>query len=89
MYKELEKYRTNRTKNIIGVLPDKKKANVSTNVFSAKLGDLMEDFIKHQTKPRWRRKYYHDDLTRIYIDTLNLIETDIVFKDAIFYIKSA
>jgi len=38
------------------------------------LGDLMEDFIKHQSKPFWKRNYYHIYLSKIYKDMLNKIE---------------
>ena len=74
MYKELEKYRTGNKIDGIGVLPDKQEIPMKYDEYIIKLGDIMEDFIKHQTKPKWRRKYYHNHLTKIYKDILNKIE---------------
>ena len=59
MYKELEKYKTGE------------KINKHYDEYKADLGDLLNDFIKHKSKPFWKRNYYHDHLTNIYIDMLN------------------
>jgi len=74
MYKELEKYKTGERIDGIGVFPDKQTINIKLDEYVANLGDLMQDFIKHETKPFWRRKYYHNHLTKIYLDMLNKIE---------------
>lgn len=74
MYKELEKYKTGERIDGIGVLPDKQTINIKLDEYVANLGDLMQDFIKHESKPFWRQKYYHNHLTKIYLDMLNKIE---------------
>lgn len=74
MYKELEKFKTGKKVEGIGVLPDGQEIKIYHDEYVANLGDLMEDFIKHQTKPFWLKKYYHDHLTKIYKDMLNKIE---------------
>jgi len=74
MYKELEKFATGKKIEGIGVLPDKQEIKIYYDEYVANLGDLMEDFIKHQSKSEWRRNYYHDHLTKIYMDMLNKIE---------------
>ena len=73
MYKELKKFATGDKIEGIGVLPDKQELKIYYNEYVANLGDLMEDFIKHQTKPFWKKKYYHNHLTSIYKDILNKI----------------
>jgi predicted small metal-binding protein len=74
MYKEIEKFKTGKKIKGIGVLPDKQEVKIYYNEYVANLGDLMEDFINHQKKPFWRRKYYHNHLTKIYKDMLNKIK---------------
>lgn len=74
MYKELEKFATGKKVEGIGVLPDKQEIEIYHDEYIANLGDLMEDFIEHQTKSFWKRKYYHDHLTKIYKGMLNKIE---------------
>jgi len=59
MYKELEKYKTGG------------QINKHYDEYKADLGDLLNDFIKHKSKPFWKRNYYHNHLTDIYIDMLN------------------
>jgi len=73
MYKELEKYKTGKKVDTIGVLPDKQEITIKLDGYEAGLGDLMNDFIEHKTKSRWLRKYYHDHLTNIYIKWLNKV----------------
>lgn len=68
MYEELKKYQT-------GNKVDKEfTSKVSFDEYAIPLGDLITDFIKHQTTPRRKRKSYYDHLTEIYIDTLNEIK---------------
>jgi len=74
MYKELKKFATGKKIEGVGVLPDKQEVKIYYDEYVANLGDLMEDFIKHQSKPFWNRNYYHDNLTKIYKDILNKIE---------------
>lgn len=73
MYRELEKFVTGNKIDSVGVLPDKQEIKIKLNEYSADLGDLIDDFIKHQTKPFWKRKYYHNHLTKIYKKMLNQI----------------
>ena len=35
------------------------------------IGSLINDFIEHKSKSWWKRKWYHDRLTEIYVDILN------------------
>ena len=73
MYKELKKFATGNKLNGIGILPNKQKIKIIHDEYKANLGDLIEDFIKHKNKPFWKRKYYHNHLTKIYKDILNKI----------------
>ena len=74
MYKELEKFATGEKVEGIGVLPDKQEIKIHYDEYMVNLVDLMEDFIKHQTKPFWKKKYYHNHLTKLYKDILNKIQ---------------
>lgn len=74
MYKELEKFATGKKIEGVGTLPYKQEINIYYDEYVVNLGDLMEDFIKHKTKPFWKRKYYHNHLTKIYKDMLNKIK---------------
>lgn len=74
MYKELEKFATGKKVKGISVLPDGQEVKIYYDEYVANLGDLMEDFIKHQAKPFWKKKYYHNHLTKLYKDMLNKIE---------------
>jgi hypothetical protein len=72
MYKELEKYKTGR------VQPDYTLGTSEGNCFTIKseeykipLGSILNDFIEHKNKPFWKRKYYHNHLTELYIKFLN------------------
>jgi hypothetical protein len=74
MYKELDKFKTGKIIDGIVVLPDKQEVKIKLDEYAVNLGDLVEDFIKHQTKPRWKRKFYHEHLTNLYKEILNQIE---------------
>lgn len=76
MYKELKKYKTGNKKKAIGVYSDKREVEIMLDEYVAPLGDLMEDFIEHQTKPFWKRKYYHSHLTKLYKEMLNTIDIE-------------
>lgn len=71
MYKELQKYATGKKVEGIGVLPDKQKIKIYHDEYVASLGDLINDFIEHKRKPFWKRKYYHEHLTKLYVKMLN------------------
>ncbi len=73
MYKELKKFETGKKLDGIGVLPDKQEIKITYDEYQANLGDLIDDFIEHKTKPFWKRKYYHKHLTKIYKDMLSEI----------------
>ena len=73
-YKELWKYLTGKTIEIptrrfngikvieeIGLFPE----------YKIPIGSLINDFIEHKSKSWWKRKWYHDRLTEIYVDILN------------------
>jgi hypothetical protein len=81
MYKELDKYRTGQK--------IKSKATLSKigggselveweyDEYRAQMGDLIEDFIKHKTKPFWMRKINHSHVTKLYKNFLNEVEISI------------
>lgn len=73
MYEELEKYKTNGKIEVRCVFPYKTETNthIKLDEYEAGLGDLIEDFIVHKNKPFWKRKYYHDHLTKLYKKMLN------------------
>jgi len=74
MYKEFEKYKTGEKIKGVGVLPDKQEVDIYYDEYSAPLGDLMYDFIKHVKKPWWKKKLYnHEHITEIYVNWLNKI----------------
>lgn len=35
------------------------------------IDSLINDFIEHKNKFWWKRKYYHNELTKLYIEILN------------------
>lgn len=39
------------------------------------VGSLINDFIEHKNKSWWKRKWYHDRLTEIYVQILNQLGT--------------
>lgn len=73
MYKELEKYNTGVKTPQIHEFVNLPGQSVTVEVtrYSAKLGDLIEDFIDHKNKPWYKQNYYHKHLTKIYKDWLN------------------
>lgn len=73
MYKELEKYSKQEKGKTKGVFPDGQEIEIYLDKYEAKLGDLMEDYINHISIPKWKRKYYHSHLTKIYKDMLNSV----------------
>lgn len=80
MYTELEKFLTNEKVECVKISPDNRKIKVYRGRYEAPLGELMADFIYHQTKPFWKRKYYHKHLTKIYKDMLNAIIISFINK---------
>ena len=73
MYKELDKYATGNKIDSIGVLPNKQEVTIQLDEYQAGFGDLINDFIEHKNKPFWKKRYYHDLLTELYIKWLNRI----------------
>ena len=73
MYKELEKFKTGKKIPTIYKFPDNTCCTINDNEYIAGLGDLINDFIEHKTKPFWKRKYYHKHLTELYLQMLNKI----------------
>lgn len=74
MYEELNKYKTGKKMDAIGVFPDKQEINIKLDEYEANLGDLINDFIEHKNKLFWKRKYYHKHLSELYIKMLNKIQ---------------
>ena len=74
MYKELEKYKTgNKVPQDFKVIGTETKVTISYDEYTTDLGDLLNDFIEHKTKPFWKRKYYHKHLTELYLQMLNKV----------------
>lgn len=72
MYKEIEKYRTGK-KIPTTCFIENNVTTIDLDEYTADLGDLLNDFIEHKTKPFWKRKYYHKHLTELYLQMLNKI----------------
>ena len=74
MYKELEKYKTgNKVPQDFKVIGTETKVTISYDEYTTDLGDLLNDFIEHKTKPFWKSKYYHKHLTELYLQMLNKV----------------
>jgi hypothetical protein len=74
MYKELDKYKTgNKVPAFLDVVNNGDSVSVNLDEYKAGLGDLVNDFIEHKTKPFWKRRYYHNHLTELYLQMLNKI----------------
>ena len=73
MYKELEKYKTGKKVPTVYKFPDNSSYIMHDKEYVAGLGDIMNDFIEHKTKPFWKRKFYHNHLTELYLQMLNKI----------------
>ena len=74
MYPELKKYKTNKTRPCTGIEQTTSNSMTFTyqeSEYIANVGDLINDFINHKNKPFWKRKYYDDHLTKLYIKMLN------------------
>jgi len=69
MFKELDKFKTGKKINISN--SNKVGDEVYLEQYSTPLGDLLVDFIKHIKKPFWKRKTYHNELTKQYVELLN------------------
>lgn len=80
MYIELEKFKTGRKiKNGFVSVDTNQTLNVNSDEYIAPLGDLLNDFIKHENKWWWQKKYYHNHVSQIYIDILNKISVVHIF----------
>ncbi len=71
MYKELDKYKTGKKEKRTFVFPDKQTSEFYVDIYNFPLGELIHDFIEHEKKPRWKRRYYHTHLTEMYKEILN------------------
>lgn len=73
MYEELKKYKTNKKITVQCDFPEQTEINtyIDLDEYRAGVGDLIEDFIIHKNKPFWKRKYYHNHLTKSYKKMLN------------------
>lgn len=78
-YKELWKYLTGRmieiptTTNTIG--GGKREGIGLFPEYKIPVGSIINDFIEHKNKSWWKRKWYHDRLTEIYVQILNHLGT--------------
>jgi hypothetical protein len=80
MYKEIQKFKTGKkipvTYDIIGM---NQTVTINEEEYRADLGVLINDFIEHKTKPFWKRKYYDNHLTELYMKFFNQIDLSIKF----------
>jgi hypothetical protein len=72
MYKELEKYKTDDFV-IEEMEVNGQKIFINLDKYTAGVGDLVNDLIKHKNKPFWMWKNYDSHLTELYIKMLNKI----------------
>lgn len=80
MYKELDKYKTgNKIPKDVKIkcseyssCPDV-TCTIETDEYCFEMGSLLNDFLEHKNKSFFKRKYYHDHLTDIYVRVLNQI----------------
>jgi len=80
MYKELEKYKTNKKVDSIGTVINvdpQREVPIKLDEYDAPLGDLIKDFIRHETLPWWKKKYYHNHLTKLYLQFFNNINVTV------------
>lgn len=76
-YNELKKYLTGKMievptiTNTIGL--EKRDGIGLFPEYLIPIGALINDFIEHKNKSWWKRKWYHDRLTGIYIEILNVL----------------
>lgn len=74
MYKEIEKYKTGKViENKLSILDNYGTITIKENEYKAPFGDIINDLIEHKQKPFWRRKYYHNHLTELYLKFLNQV----------------
>lgn len=81
MYRELKKYKTGDkikgTAKLVKFEGGYKIIDYEYDEYRGKLGDIIEDFIKHEKKPWWRRGIEHDHVRRLYKKFLNEVEITI------------
>lgn len=73
MYKELKKYQTDKQRpcSLVESSDNTITFTYQESEYVAEFGELLNDFIEHKQKPFWKRKYYHEHLTKLYIKMLN------------------
>jgi hypothetical protein len=80
MYKEIEKFKTGKKIPVeYDIIGKNLTITINDEEYIADLGVLMNDFIEHKIKPFWKRKYYHNHLTELYMKFFNKISLSINF----------
>jgi len=74
MYKELEKYKTGNKVSKKAVFKGIGEVEIDLDEYIFPVGELIKDLIKHESKCRFRRKFYHKRLTEIYIEILDEVK---------------
>ncbi len=71
-YKEISKYKTGKKiPTICTIVNSDATCTINLDEHRFPLGDLINDFIKHESKPFWKKDYGHKDITELYIKILN------------------
>ena len=75
MYKEISKYKTENTQSrSLHCNHSNETLVIIDNEYYGGAGDIINDFINHKTKPFWKRKLNHSEVTKGYINFLNAIK---------------
>lgn len=76
MFKELQKFKTASSVDVPCILlGTDQKVMMKMDEYTAGVGDLVELYIKHSTKPWWKRDVHHDHLSdylKRWLNTLRL-----------------
>jgi len=71
MWKELEQFKTGKKiKGKANIVNTGQQIDYMYDEYVCPVGDLIEKFIKHQTKSKFKRKFDHDLVTKKFKDIL-------------------
>lgn len=74
-YDELRKYLTGKMIEVPTITNGRREGIGLFPEYLIPIGSLINDFIEHNNKFWWQRKWYHKRLTEIYIQILNNLGT--------------
>jgi len=74
MWRDLEKFKTGKKiPGAIKIAGTNEMVGYNYDEYECPMGDILEQFIKHTMKSRWKKKFDHDLVTKKYKDILNEI----------------